>query len=234
MKDGPPDGKANLPVVDPVAPGSGHDRREQTGDPVVAGVLLAAGLGTRFRAGNKLLADHEGEPIVVRAARSLLDAGLPTVAVLGHEAGRVAGALRTLDTDGRLAFVGNPDYRAGQSTSVRAGIRAVCGAAAAAFSLGDMPAVSPDAVRSLVRAYRNGAGDALAAAHEGRRGNPVLFDARHFHALADVEGDRGGRDILLGGDRSALVETRDPGVLWDVDTTTDLAASDDTARHEEQ
>jgi molybdenum cofactor cytidylyltransferase len=85
-----------------------------------------------------------------------------------------------------------------------------------------MPRVDPDSVCALVRAYRGGAGDALAAAHGGRRGNPVLFDACHFPALASVEGDRGGREVLLSGERSALVETGDPGVRRDVDTTDDL------------
>jgi molybdenum cofactor cytidylyltransferase len=216
-----------LPVVDP--PDADPDTRDGgdgTGEgdrrPRVAAVLLAAGTGSRFEGGNKLLADVDGEAVVVRAARALLAAGLPTVAVLGHEADRVGAALTGVDHGGRLALAGNPDYRSGQASSVRAGLRAVRDVDAAAFALGDMPRVRPDSVRALVRAYRDGAGDALAAAHRSRRGNPVLFDRRHFPALAAVEGDRGGREVLLSGDRSALVETGDPGVVRDVDTVEDV------------
>jgi molybdenum cofactor cytidylyltransferase len=54
----------------------------------------------------------------------------------------------------------------------------------------------------------------------------VLFDRRHFAALADVSGDRGGRRILLSGEGSALVETGDPGVRRDIDTPEDLDALD--------
>ena len=90
------------------------------------------------------------------------------------------------------------------------------------FALGDMPDVVPSSVDALIDAYGAGAGDALAAAHEGERGNPVLFDARHFDDLADVDGDVGGREILLDGDASALVETGDPGVVRDVDVPGDL------------
>jgi hypothetical protein len=41
-------------------------------------------------------------------------------------------------------------------------------------------------------------------------------------ALADVDGDRGGRELLLHGDDSVLVETGDPGVCRDVDVPSDL------------
>jgi molybdenum cofactor cytidylyltransferase len=52
-----------------------------------------------------------------------------------------------------------------------------------------------------------------------------LFDRSHFDALADVSGDRGGREILRSGEGVALVETGDPGVRRDVDTRADLSGS---------
>lgn len=211
--DGP-----DLPVVSRAAvedapAGAPDDRR-------VAGVLLAAGTSSRFGEANKLLAALDGEPVVRHAARTLLDpaAGLDrVVAVVGHEADRVRAAL----PDG-LAVVENPNYERGQATSVQAGVEAVREADAAVFALGDLPRVRPETVGLLVRAFRAGLGDPLAAACEGRRGNPVLFGARHFDALADVAGDTGGRRILLESDDAALVETGDPGVLRDVDTPEDL------------
>jgi molybdenum cofactor cytidylyltransferase len=87
-----------------------------------------------------------------------------------------------------------------------------------------MPAVEPASIEALVRVYRAGEYTAVAAAYEGRRGNPVLFDRDCFDALRAVEGDVGGRRILLEGDDSALVETGDPGVVRAVDTRADLAA----------
>jgi len=85
-----------------------------------------------------------------------------------------------------------------------------------------MPAVTTATVDTLVSAYRAGAGGALSAAYEGTRGNPVLFDARHFGTLSARTGDTGGRDVLLGAENAALIETGDPGVLVDVDRPTDL------------
>lgn len=193
----------------------------------VAGVLLAAGTGSRFGDANKLLATVEGEPIVRHAARTLVDAGLdPVVVVVGHEADRVRAGVADLP----VKTVDNDAYEAGQSTSVRTGIEAVreggaqaeSAVDAAVVALGDMPFVDSETVETLVAAYAAGVGDALAAAYEGERGNPVLFDRRFFDPLAEVDGDVGGRAILLGDDASALVAVDDPGVRRDVDRPTDL------------
>lgn len=190
-------------------------------DRTVVGVVLAGGTSSRFGEANKLLAELDGEPLVRHAARTLLDTDLSAVtAVLGYEADAVRSALADLD----VRVVRNPDYEAGLSTSVARGVEAAddAGADAVVFLPGDMPGVDPATVALLVDAYRAGLGTALAAAHGGRRGNPVLFDRRYFEALLGVEGDGGGRSVLLGSDDAALVETGDPGVVADVDTTADL------------
>lgn len=204
----------------------GHGHGTGTGPPGtrarVAGVLLAAGESSRYGEANKLLAELDGEPIVRRAARTLLEADLVcVVAVLGHEADSVRGALDGLD----LEVCENPDYARGQSTSVRAGVGAIEAGPdvdGAVFGLGDMPRVRSETVDLLVDAFGAGIGDPLAAAYQGTRGNPVLFGAGHFGALADATGDTGGRRLLLESEAAALVETGDPGVLWDVDTAADL------------
>ncbi|MFD1599534.1 nucleotidyltransferase family protein [Halobellus rarus] len=229
------DGEVDLPVVSPPfdeegadEEGSSEEDDDRTRDRSrVAGVLLAAGTSDRFGDRNKLLATHDGDPLVRHAARTLLDAGLdPVVAVVGHEADRVVDALAGLD----VAVVANDAYDTGQASSLRAGIGALrdsdAQVDAAVIALGDMPFVDPETVETLVAAYDAGVGDALAAAHDGVRGNPVLFDRRFFDALADVAGDVGGREILLTSGDSACVSVSDPGVRRDVDEPGDLAESE--------
>lgn len=186
----------------------------------VAGVLLAAGTSARFGDDNKLLATLDGEPLVRHAARALVDASVaPVVVVVGHEADRVRDALAGLD----LRFVANNAYAEGQSTSVRAGIGALDDAVdAAVIALGDMPFVDPDTVGTLVAAYEAGVGDAVAAAHDGQRGNPVLFDRRFFADLAAVAGDIGGRQVLREADDATCIAVPDSGVRRDVDGPGDL------------
>lgn len=204
---------------------SDPDRRRT--DPTVAGVLLAAGGSSRFGAENKLLAETDGEPLVRHAARTLRDARVsPVVVVVGHEADAVRDALGGLDgwDESSPRFVTNRAYERGLSSSVRAGVDAAGDASADAtvFLLGDMPSVDPATVDLLVDAYRAGLAEAVAPEYRDQRGNPVLFDREHFAALRAVEGDVGGRSVLLGSDRGAMVETDDPGVVRDIDTREDL------------
>lgn len=214
-----------LPIVEPPFDPTGRERSDSdTGTTRVAGVVLAAGTSSRFGTANKLLAaaDDSDEPIVRRATLTLTATRLdPVVVVLGHEADRVATAVDGLDVE----LVRNEAYADGQATSVRAGVQAVRDRSdvdAVLIALGDMPFVARETIEALLTAYEADVGAALAAAHDGDRGNPVLFDRRYFDALCDVEGDVGGRRLLFEGDRSACVAVDDPGVRRDVDEPDDL------------
>ena len=204
------DSSVDLPVVlaaEVESPDDVTDRR-------IDGVVLAGGTSSRFGAANKLLIQVDREPMVRRAARTLLESRVDrTIVVVGYEADRVRGVIEDLD----VTVLENESYEVGKSTSVRVAVEALDGDAAV-FALGDMPYIDPGTVDALVAAYEAGVGTALAAAYRGQRGNPVLFDRQHFGRLADLLGDAGGRGVLLEASNRALVEVDDPGVLADVDT----------------
>lgn len=196
------------------------DANANPGTETIVGVLLAAGTGSRFDDGNKLLADVAGEPIVRRAGRTLAKAPVDrTIAVVGYEGDRVRDAL-----DGVVdRVVNNPDYEAGQSESVRRGVRAAreTGADAIVFLPGDLPCVDPDTVATLLAAFRESDADIVVPVIDGDRGNPVVFGESLFNALASVSGDVGGR-ALFAERAVRRVTVDDRGVLRDVDTVADL------------
>lgn len=186
---------------------------------MILGALLAAGTGSRFAAGNELLADLDGEPVVAHAARTLTGSGLDAVvAVVGHESEAVRSALPD-----EIAVLANPSYERGQSASVRRAVETARerDAEAVLFALGDMPRVSVETVEEILGTYRESTPGIAAPRHRNRRGNPVLFDSRYFDALADVAGDKGGRD-LLESESVEWVDVPDPGIHRDVDTEADL------------
>lgn len=209
-------GKAAVPyeVLEPTDFDT-SDRSEQT----VGCVILAAGMGTRYADGNKLLSEIDGVPIVRRAVQTFLDVLDDVVVVIGHEASAVRAALDGLD----IAIVMNENYDHGQSTSLHRGV--VVGRNrgwdAIVFGLGDMPFIRPESVDLLVHANAATEYTILAAAYERKRGNPTLFDAVHYDALATIEGDSGGRRLIIESDETACVETDDPGVIRDIDTVED-------------
>lgn len=205
--------------------GDAHDAGRR---PRVAGLLLAAGSSRRMGERHKLLVPIEGEAMVARAARTLLDAGLSEVVVVtGHRAEEVRGALGGLD----VRYVHNPEHARGLASSLVAGLRALAdGADGVVVALGDMPWVRPETVVALVEAFDpDGDASICAPFFEGRRGNPVLWARRFFAELERSSGDAGGRELLVRHDEHiARVSVSDPGILWDVDTEEALSALLDT------
>ena len=194
-------------------------------DARVWGVLLTAGTSSRFGAENKLLRRFRGKPLVTHAAESLIASDLDGVTVvLGHDKAAIRRALASYP----VKFSVNPAFDAGQSTSVRTGVRDAedADADAVLVALGDMPSVSVTTVNRLVDAARADLAGIVAAAFDGVRGNPVVFDAAYFDNLLAIDGDQGARRLLLKSEDAVCLETQDPGVLQDVDRPADLERVD--------
>jgi molybdenum cofactor cytidylyltransferase len=197
--------------------GSGHGGS-------IAALVLAAGRSQRMGCPNKLLSDLHGQPLIVRTVDGVLASRAgPVVVVTGHDGAAVAAALA-----GRplLNIVFNPDHAGGLSTSLRAGLAALpATAAGVVVCLGDMPLVSPALIDRLIAAHAPARGVTICVpVAGGRRGNPVLFDRRHFPDMAALTGDSGARTLLdRYGSAICEVPADDDGVLLDVDTPEALA-----------
>lgn len=191
------------------------------GEPL-AGIVLAAGSSLRTGAIDKLLVEVDGRPMVRRVVETALAAGLdPVVVVTSNTGAAVRAAVAGLP----VTIVEN-EAAAGLSTSLRRGAAAVPAAAAGvAVLLGDMPWVEPATVRALIHAFDPSEGRAVCVPiHEGRRGNPVVWAARFFPEIAELEGDEGARALLtIHAAEVHVVAVDDPGILRDVDTPEDLA-----------
>ncbi|MBI4723676.1 MAG: nucleotidyltransferase family protein, partial [Rhodomicrobium sp.] len=140
-----------------------------------AAILLAAGLSRRMGERNKLLIEIGGEPLVRRAAKVYLAAGVGVHAVVGHEAMRVRAVLEDLP----IMFVENPHYKDGRQSSVLAGIESLAGAYDTVLvALADQAALSPADISGLLEAFSwNGGNRILIPYYRERRGNPVVFPA---------------------------------------------------------
>ncbi|MEE1796009.1 nucleotidyltransferase family protein [Streptomyces sp. BE308] len=191
-------------------------------NPVVAGVLLAAGGGRRLGGRPKALLEHRGRPLVEHAVRALRNGGCgPLRVVLGAAADEVRARA---DLTGCVVTV-NPEWEAGMGTSLRAGLASLSGtgADAALVLLVDQPGIGAEAVARVRSAYRSRAGLA-AASYAGERGHPVLFGAaRWADVAAAAVGDRGARTYLrTHRDAITLVECSDVAQAYDIDTVEDL------------
>ncbi len=183
------------------------------GPPAPTGlVVLAAGAGTRFRAGShKLTTLWRGRPLVHWAVAAAVQAQVGPVVV-------VTGAARLTLPDG-VVVVHHDRWAEGQATSLA---RAVAVARAAGWGavvvgLGDQPQVTPEAWRAVAECDA----PVAVATYEGRRRNPVRL-AREVWDDLSTDGDEGARTLMRV--RPELVHevpcTGDPA---DVDTSEDLA-----------
>jgi CTP:molybdopterin cytidylyltransferase MocA len=200
---------------------------------LVAGVLLAAGAGSRLGR-PKALVVVGGQSMARRGITLLHDGGADPVIVVTGATGPdtdVTGldtSLGGAGTGGRergVISVHNPDWPTGMGSSLAAGLGAVpAECTAAVLALADQPLVGPRAVRRLLDAYAAGASVAVAC-YEGRPRNPVLISREHWQeVIALASGDVGARPFLrTHRDLVTEVECGDTGRPDDVDSPEDLA-----------
>jgi len=190
----------------------------------LAAIVLAAGRSTRMGGANKLIAEISGRPLVrIAAEQALASRARPVIVVTGHQRDRVAAALAGLD----VTLVHNPDYAAGLSTSLKAGIAAVpADADGAIVCLGDMPQVDARLIDRLLAAFDPDKGALVVVPTiDGKRGNPVVWSRRFFPELAALDGDVGARHLIVSYPEAVIeVPVTGTGALVDIDTPDALKA----------
>ena len=179
---------------------------------VAAGLILAAGAGTRFGKEPKLLVQLDDRPVlqhVVDALEAVSELD-PIVVVLGAHGDRLQAGVRF----SRARAIICHEWATGLSASLRCGVAALPGAERVLVALGDAPGLQPAVVRRLL-ASAPGA----RACYRGVPGHPVLLGPKQLMRLNELRGDVGARDLLVGAPQIEC------GDLWsgaDVDTHADL------------
>lgn len=191
---------------------------------MVAGLLLAGGAGRRMGTPKALVRLH-GEPLAVRAVRTMLDAGCaPVTVVVGARADDVIDALLRAGLGPDVGVVVAEDWDEGMGASLRRGLDALThlpGTGAALVHLVDLPGVTAEAIRRTL----DGAGPTSLrrASYDGTPAHPVLLGRDHWSGVVGrAAGDAGARDYLAGHPALELVECGDVATPDDVDTPEQL------------
>ena len=181
----------------------------------VAIVLLAAGNARRFGA-DKLMADFEGAPLGARAAHELGGIAAAAHFAVCQPDAIIAAHYKRLGFD----IVDNPNPGIGLSGSLHLAVEAALrtDAQALLIALADMPFVHAAHVEALIAACT----DNVVASFDGHQPMPpAIFPRSHWPDLLATAGDAGARHILARAEKL----TAPAGMLGDIDTPDDLAAS---------
>lgn len=198
----------------------------------VAGIILAAGCGSRMGKAKQLL-PFGRTTLLGHVMDTVQSAGLDCVVlVLGFKAGQIRHALNLPRREQArpdrtsIQVIDNPDWHKGQSFSVAAGLKALpADMDGALFLLGDQPLVTVQTLHHLVSAFQTSDHWILAPCFKGQRGNPVLVASPLFDRLTQPVGDAGARVLFKEfRHRMHCLAVDDPGIVRDVDTPEDYAA----------
>ena len=187
-------------------------------------IYLAAGFSRRYGT-NKLLAPYKGIPMyrvlldrlvnILTYDKSVIDITVVTqYKEIQDEVGRI-----NRETGLPVMCVINPDPSRGISSSIK------CAAAqliedndALIFFVADTPRLTEKTVTDFIHAFAKSGKRLACIGRDGEMGNPGGFGAEFIPELMELEGDRGGKRILLAHrDDVFIFSDTKPEELEDID-----------------
>ena len=179
---------------------------------MIGGIVLAAGLSTRFP--GKLFKEVGGRPVLLRVIDSFKMAAIDkTVVVANHvNASLLPAGVETIIND-------RPEQ--GMIYSIKMGLSRLIDADAVVISPGDHPLITSSDIDLLV-ANRGDGKDLVVLTHGGRIGHPILIGRPLFPEVMLLSNEAGGLKKLLEMHALTKVESPNPGILVDIDTAADL------------
>jgi molybdenum cofactor cytidylyltransferase len=186
---------------------------------MIIGIILSAGESKRMGTPKQLL--PWGKTIILQRVVDMASASQleMILLILGYRADEIASRI-TMPPQSRILV--NQDFRTGMSSSVKCGItNSPPDAEAFMILLGDQPLIDTNVINKLIDSYRAGKHGIMIPVYNGRRGHPVIFDARYKEELLSI-GDQGAREVVYKHAADIFeVQIDSPNILADLDTPHD-------------
>lgn len=186
---------------------------------MVCGIVLAAGQALGMGSIKQLM-QWGGQPLIRHVVKEVLASSFDLVkVVIGAYAAEIEPHLADLD----VKIIYNPDYRLGQSSSIKKGLEgAPTDLLGVAFILADQPLVERQTYNQLITVFKAIKPGILVPTYQNQAGNPVFFQHRFFGELLKIEGDTGGRTIIQRYPEQVYrLAVDNPGILFDLDQPAD-------------
>ena len=189
---------------------------QQKAEPVLVGLLLAAGSSERLGQ-PKQLVQWQGESLLRRTAGMLLAETDEVVVVSGAFAAEIEGDLKGIP----VRIQHNDDWRSGMGGSIAAGM---CGinrqADAVLIMLCDQWKIEPADLQSLIQTWKEEPAIVATAHWDNTPGPPTIIPHHLFGELSQLHGPQGARSLIRRQSRVNKVDI--PNAQHDLDTAADL------------
>ena len=154
----------------------------------IAMIMLAAGNSRRFGA-NKLLYEIDGIPMYRHVLEQLDD----TKKKIENIYSEYSDAVKTKE----IQVLYNPHPEDGISSSVKIGLNASLDADAVLFTVSDQPWLTSETICELIHVFLNTSKGIACVSCQGKMGNPCIFDRKYYNELLSLEGDKGGKKVIM-------------------------------------
>ena len=185
----------------------------------IAMIMLAAGNSRRFGA-NKLLYEIDGIPMYRHVLEQLDDtkkkieniyseysdivqlnnlyrnnttAKIICNIIVITQYDAIAEAVKTKEI--QVLYNSHPED--GISSSVKIGLNASLDADAVLFTVSDQPWLTSETICELIHVFLNTSKGIACVSCQGKMGNPCIFDRKYYNELLSLEGDKGGKKVIM-------------------------------------
>lgn len=164
----------------------------------IAILLLAAGSSSRMGQSKQLLT-IQGEPLLLRTAKSALQSNANQVAVvLGANADQHEEVIKTLP----VTIIVNEEWKNGMGSSIKAGLNHLMNATpalnAVLILVCDQPLLTTALLDEIISSYLETKKKIISSFYGGSLGVPAFFDQSLFPKLLQLEDQQGAKKVILG------------------------------------
>ena len=112
----------------------------------------------------------------------------------------------------------NPHPEDGISSSVKIGLNASLDADAVLFTVSDQPWLTSVTICELIHVFLNTSKGIACVSYQGKMGNPCIFGRKYYNELLSLEGDKGGKKVIMKHlDDTQVYEIEEGRELEDID-----------------
>jgi len=189
----------------------------------IAAIILAAGESSRLGQPKQLI-QFRGKTLLRRTVDAASEAGCQPILVVVRSETELVQAIRSELKNTGATIIGNPNWKGGIGTSIRAGVQDLIeiapGVEATVLLACDQPFVDRAVIDGLITLHHETRKPIVAASYAGTLGVPALFDRSRLPDLLGLDNSAGAKSIIFSN-RDQVAEFAFPEGEIDIDTAED-------------